>query len=579
MKKFILILLMFCMMISISNAYTLKTTVGTCRLIAYLNEGDKVSITYNDMPGYSFSTWTPTGSTVYDNSSRSQVIVMPANNVVMAANRTTESYTISYVLDGGNATNPKSYTVKSKDITLKQPTKDGCTFEGWIGSNGNVPQKTVTIPKGSTGNKSYTAVWSGEEYTVTVDKGTGGTVTPGTTGANYGDSLTFAISANTGYKIKSIKLDDVAQSVSNVSSMNITVDNITSNKTLQVRFETISYTISYNLDGGTVSGTNPTSYTVASNTITLINPTKSGYTFAGWIGSNGNTPQTTLTITTGNTGDKTYTATWTTSDPVIVFTWDTTGQLEKTIYVGASSATTVDWGDGTTSPVPASDGLTTRTHTYSNSGNYTVKFYENVIQKLECSSQHISSLDVTKATNLVLLRCSRNELTSLDVTKNSALYELFCNTNSFTSLNVSKCTRLTKLECVCNELVLLDVSNNLLLTKLSTKSTSIVILDSTQTALKSSITNKTITITQTSGGEIKYARDLTFTITPNLTYSVQTLTVGGVSQTPATSYTFPSLTADSTITATFSSKTIPGGNMGGGDYIIPVQPRDPEEQI
>ena len=71
-----------------------------------------------------------------------------------------------------------------------------------------------------------------------------------------------------------------------------------------------TYTISYNLDGGTVDGSNPTSYTFESSSITLINPTKDGFVFSGWTGSNGVNPQTSVTIPTGSTGNKSYTAVW-----------------------------------------------------------------------------------------------------------------------------------------------------------------------------------------------------------------------------------------------------------------------------
>ena len=70
------------------------------------------------------------------------------------------------------------------------------------------------------------------------------------------------------------------------------------------------YTIIYNLDDGLVESANPTEYNVTTNTFTLNNPTKTGYTFTGWTGSNGTTPSTTVTITRGTTGDKSYTANW-----------------------------------------------------------------------------------------------------------------------------------------------------------------------------------------------------------------------------------------------------------------------------
>ena len=83
----------------------------------------------------------------------------------------------------------------------------------------------------------------------------------------------------------------------------------TGDVTLYAQWTPINYTISYNLDGGTVTG-NPTTYTAESNAITLVNPTKDGYTFTGWTGSNGTTPSTTVTIPKGSTGNKTYTANW-----------------------------------------------------------------------------------------------------------------------------------------------------------------------------------------------------------------------------------------------------------------------------
>lgn len=92
------------------------------------------------------------------------------------------------------------------------------------------------------------------------------------------------------------------------------IDNIFYNDTFNgsVSAETVSYTITYNLNGGTAASTLKTSYSVASTTFTLPQVTKKGYTFTGWTGSNGTTPKKTVTITKGSTtGNKTYTANFT----------------------------------------------------------------------------------------------------------------------------------------------------------------------------------------------------------------------------------------------------------------------------
>lgn len=71
----------------------------------------------------------------------------------------TEYYAISYDYDGGVAENPISYSVIQDDFTLAKPTKEGYTFTGWTGSNGDTPQKDVTIKKGTAKNLSFKANW------------------------------------------------------------------------------------------------------------------------------------------------------------------------------------------------------------------------------------------------------------------------------------------------------------------------------------------------------------------------------------------------------------------------------------
>ena len=74
----------------------------------------------------------------------------------------TEEYGITYDLGGGTVTgNPDSYTVESDSFTLNNPVKEGgYEFAGWSGTglveNDNM---TVTVPKGSTGSRSYKAHW------------------------------------------------------------------------------------------------------------------------------------------------------------------------------------------------------------------------------------------------------------------------------------------------------------------------------------------------------------------------------------------------------------------------------------
>jgi len=72
------------------------------------------------------------------------------------------------------------------------------------------------------------------------------------------------------------------------------------------------YSITYNMPNSFYEPgkTNPTSYNVESDTIVLNNPRRSGYTFLGWTGSNGDEPDTNVSIPSGSTGDRVYTANW-----------------------------------------------------------------------------------------------------------------------------------------------------------------------------------------------------------------------------------------------------------------------------
>jgi len=101
-------------------------------------------------------------------------------------------YSITYTLNGGSATNPGKYTVETNTFTLTNPTRTLYTFVGWSGTDlTGTANTTVTITKGSTGNKSYTANWIINQYTVTYSSTghTAGTV-PSDQIQNYNTTIT-----------------------------------------------------------------------------------------------------------------------------------------------------------------------------------------------------------------------------------------------------------------------------------------------------------------------------------------------------------------------------------------------------
>lgn len=91
------------------------------------------------------------------------------SDITLTAHWRPKDYLISYRLDGGyfeNSTGMTSddtffyanYNIESDTFTLPVPKKDGYTFGGWICRDSSV-ESSITIEKGSTGNKVYTAKW------------------------------------------------------------------------------------------------------------------------------------------------------------------------------------------------------------------------------------------------------------------------------------------------------------------------------------------------------------------------------------------------------------------------------------
>ena len=152
-------------------------------------------------------------------------------------------YTITYVLAGGTAEgNPGTYTIETGAFTLTNPTKSGYTFTGWSGTGlDGENNMTVTIPTGSTGNRTYTAHWryngggssSYSYYTIKAAAGAGGSISPsGSVSVREGRDQTFTITPDKGYAVANVKID--GKSIGAVKSY--TFENVRRTHTIEVIF-------------------------------------------------------------------------------------------------------------------------------------------------------------------------------------------------------------------------------------------------------------------------------------------------------------------------------------------------------
>ncbi|MBP5674833.1 InlB B-repeat-containing protein, partial [Candidatus Saccharibacteria bacterium] len=124
--------------------------------------GDKIDLSQltPTRNGYTFAGWS-NGSQVIDGS-ETEADINPENNLstTMTAQWTPTPYTISYNLNGGSASNRTSYDIETATFTLTNPTRSGYVFTGWSGTGlSGSTNRSVSVAKGSTGARSYTANW------------------------------------------------------------------------------------------------------------------------------------------------------------------------------------------------------------------------------------------------------------------------------------------------------------------------------------------------------------------------------------------------------------------------------------
>ena len=251
--------------------------------------------------GYTFLGWTGEG------------ITTPQPNVTIPKGSTGDKtyienwklteYNITMDLNGGSGQEKVVYTMTDEDFELPTPTRNGYEFVGWTGEGITTPQTSVKIPKGSTGNKAYTANWKVIEYTITLDTNGGPAVSP--IKYTVEDSFTLPYLLRTGYEFVGWTLDGSGM----IPAMPLIIyHGTTGDLRYKAEWRLAEYTITMDLDGG--SGQEKVVYTMTDEEFELPTPTRNGYEFVGWTGEGITTPQTSVKIPKGSTGNKAYTANW-----------------------------------------------------------------------------------------------------------------------------------------------------------------------------------------------------------------------------------------------------------------------------
>lgn len=267
-----------------------------------------------------------------------------------------------------SATNDQLYNTS---ITLSSTTltKAGYTHTGW---NTKADGTGTHYDKGA----SYTltevsatlyAEWTEKTYSLTFKHDSHGTIKVGGTTINSGSTAsvnhvstkTLVATPNTGYDFSSWELsgnNTSAVTIGSLTTASTTIKATNTGATVTANFTPKTYTVTWDVDG--VKTTE--SYTYGATINKPANPTKTGYTFAGW------NPEVPANMPAEN---QTFTATWTINSHTVTWitnggNWgDNTADKVETYNYGASITKPADptregytfngWHDGTAIVTPA----------------------------------------------------------------------------------------------------------------------------------------------------------------------------------------------------------------------------------
>ncbi|PKK99960.1 MAG: hypothetical protein CVV56_08390 [Tenericutes bacterium HGW-Tenericutes-1] len=353
------------------NQYTITFNSNGGSLITAITQDYNTSVSAPSDPtkmGYTFAGWYSDAglTTLYSFST------MPAENLTLYAKWTINQYTISYSTDGG-----LTYTTVTQDYnttleTPDDPTRIGFTFDGWYSDAGYTTPYIFGLM--SSDDINIYVKWNVNQYTITFNSNGGSSVTSIT--QDYDTSVSAPSEpTKTGYTFAGWYGDEGLTSLYSFNTMPA------ENFTLYAKWTINQYTITFNSNGGSLITAITQNYD--STVSEPSNPTKTGYTFAGWYSDAGLT--TSYTFTTMPAQNFTLYAKWTVNQYQITYK-DINGSLLQSsnhnygsdisgvtppVNPSRTGYTFSEWDSVLPSTMPANNIILTATYTIN---QYTISY-------------------------------------------------------------------------------------------------------------------------------------------------------------------------------------------------------------
>ena len=260
------------------DTYTLAVTsdhgtiVKAPDLPAY-DYGTSVTITATPAVGYAFTGWT--GSVT---SSDNPLVLTMDGDKSISANYSLNTYTLTVNATNGTVTKLPDQAAYDHDtvVQLTAVPATGYHFVNWTGdASGTELTTSVTMD----GNRSVTANFAIDTFTLTYTAGTGGTIsglTPQT--VNYGDDGTLVTAVpNTGWRFV-----DWSDGVLTASRTDL---DVSANIAVTANFAIDTYTLAVTSDHGTIVKAPDLPAYDYGTSVTITATPAVGYAFTGWTGS------------------------------------------------------------------------------------------------------------------------------------------------------------------------------------------------------------------------------------------------------------------------------------------------------
>ena len=283
----------------------------------YTSSNSTLNVDIKNLPtrvGYTFAGWKDNEGKTYPTTQ----FTVTGVSTNLVANWEPNAYDIEYKgMDGATLTPKPAQHIYGTDTTINNPTKRGYTFAGWLVNGATTAKKGLIL-----GATEYTdkitleATWTANVYTINYTDMTGVSLSNRPTKHTFGTATTVGNPTKTGYTFAGWRVNGATTAKKDLT---IGATDYAENIKLTPTWTANVYTITYEgLEGANLSP-KTTKHTYGTATA-ISKPTKTGYTFAGWL-VNGKTPAvTSLTLgATAYTADITLTATWTANNYTVTY--------------------------------------------------------------------------------------------------------------------------------------------------------------------------------------------------------------------------------------------------------------------